>query len=88
MQHCHYGGRFHLVPIDSFGCIKKNDKESLICECVTVASIVDDTLNHTIDENYLETGLTEEELLEAKMAVEVSIRLFQLLCMLPFLPFP
>lgn len=57
-----------------FRCIKKNDKESLISECVTVANIVDDTLNHTIDENYLETGLTEEELLEAKMAVEVSIR--------------
>lgn len=74
LQHCHYGGRFHLLPIDSFRCIKKNDKESLISECVTVASIVDDTLNHTIDENYLETGLTEEELLEAKMAVEVSIR--------------
>ncbi|XP_052708633.1 calponin homology domain-containing protein DDB_G0272472-like isoform X2 [Crassostrea angulata] len=42
-----------------------------------VASIVDDTLNHTIDENYLETGLTEEELLEAKMAVEEKLLVAQ-----------
>ncbi|XP_019920524.3 titin homolog isoform X4 [Magallana gigas] len=42
-----------------------------------MASIVDDTLNHTIDENYLETGLTEEELLEAKMAVEEKLLVAQ-----------
>nr|XP_022293237.1 calponin homology domain-containing protein DDB_G0272472-like isoform X11 [Crassostrea virginica] len=42
-----------------------------------VANILDDTLKHTIEEEYLETGLTEEELLEAKMAVEEKLMVAQ-----------
>lgn len=53
---------------------------SLFSECLAVANILDDTLKHTIEEEYLETGLTEEELLEAKMAVEVSYRVFGAFC--------
>lgn len=39
-----------------------------------MVSIVDDILNYIIDENYFEIGFIEEEFLEVKMVVEVSIR--------------
>lgn len=39
-----------------------------------MVNIVDDILNYIIDENYFEIGFIEEEFLEVKMVVEVSIR--------------
>jgi hypothetical protein len=43
-----------------------------------VANIVDDTFKVTLDEELLEVGLTEEELLEAKMEVEVLYTFYNL----------
>lgn len=62
---------------EAFDRDTEQSKAALEQQMKQMASIVDDTLNHTIDENYLETGLTEEELLEAKMAVEEKLLVAQ-----------
>lgn len=74
MWYCQYQGEFHLVTIDSHTSTVQNSHRVLIVSSltVTVANILDDTFKVTIDEELLEVGLTEEELLEAKMEVEVK----------------